>query len=149
MRVSLSADERITIASEHGGTRWAITAQLQSDSPDAQYAVLVSALFGDCGPGARQEALGLLLSKAVLERDSDLSGFVGVRSSSPFHMQPYLVHNFFFPLFRHMLLLSANVLPICQDFWRCNAAPGAVGSGCVRTYGSSERCLWQGGNVHR
>ena len=59
--------ERIAIASKHGGTRRAITAQLQSDSPDAQYAVLMSVLFGDGAPSASQEALGLLLSKSVLE----------------------------------------------------------------------------------
>ncbi len=53
------------VASEHGGV---VTAQLQSDSSDAHYAILMSVLFGDRGPCASQEAFCFLFAKSVLER---------------------------------------------------------------------------------
>ena len=54
-------DERI--ASGHG-----VTAQPQSDSSYAHYAILVTVLFGHRGPCASQEAFGFLFAESVLDR---------------------------------------------------------------------------------
>ena len=54
-------DERI--ASEHG-----VTAQPQSDSSYAHYAILMTVLFGDCCSCASQEAFCFIFTKSVLDR---------------------------------------------------------------------------------